>query len=70
MSVVEPVAGRVVEESGGDDERETLGLDALDLLAAAGPVGQGPARGGATRSQSPRRRVGRRVGRGRRPWLT
>ena len=67
---VEPVTGRVVQEPSGDDECETLGLDALDLLAAAGPVGQGPARSGATRSQGPRRRVGRRVCRGRRPWLT
>ena len=36
---VEPVAGRVVQEPSGDDEREALGLDALDLLAAAGPIG-------------------------------
>ena len=66
---VEPIAGRVVEKSGGDDEREPLGLDALDLLAAAGPAGQGPARGGAARGQGPRR-VGRRVCRGWWSWLT
>ena len=66
----EPVTGRVVEEPGGDDECETLGLDSLDLLAAPGAVREGAAGGGAARGQRPRRRVSHRVGGGRGPWLT